>query len=81
MKGREYLHCRDQLPASRCTASAYPLSSSHLGRNWRREMRVRCSDSYSLRHRSAITSEMSCAPSGLSEGRTHRKWGQFLFNV
>lgn len=33
----EDLHCRDQLPASLCTASAYPLSSSHLGRNWRTE--------------------------------------------
>lgn len=28
------LHCKDQLPASRCTASACPPSSAHLERNW-----------------------------------------------
>lgn len=39
-EGCEYLHCRDQLPASRCTASAYLPSSSHLGRNCRTKVRV-----------------------------------------
>lgn len=44
-KGKDVcLHCRDQLPASRCTASAYPLSSSHLGRNCRTEAHVNFSD-------------------------------------
>lgn len=38
------LHCRDQPPASRCTASAYPLSSNHLERNCRRKAHVNLID-------------------------------------